>query len=149
MSSLLTELDIRAIVHDALSDILGTYTYSGGVTQPAFVADDGAYQNAGDPWPNGPEVPKVAGLEVVLEIDVDAPDFQPLMGNDYHAYRQCRVTLKQWTITSTVREASRRLVKALARSDIVGLSVGPRVPRFQRVDNIESQSFTFKYAVQS
>lgn len=147
--TLLTELDIRAIVQTALSDILGTYTYSGGVTQPAFVADDGAYQNAGDPWPNGPEVPRVTGLEVVLDIDVDAPDFTPLMGGDYFAYRLCRVTLKQWAITSTVREASRRLVRALARSDIVGLTIGPRVPRMARIDNIETQSFTFKYAVQS
>jgi hypothetical protein len=145
MSSLLTELDIRAIIATALDGLLGTYTYSNGVTEPAFKATDGSYRAKGDPWPHGPEVPKVTGLEAVLEVDIEAPDFQQLMGRDYTLDRRCRLTLKQWDITSTVRAASSAVLKALNNTRVYRLQPGPRVSRDTRIDNLETQSFTFLY----
>ena len=148
MSSLLTELDIRSIVATALTGLVGTYTYSNGVTESALKATDGAYRGAGQPWAFGPEVPKVAGLEVLIELDVEAPEYEPYMGRDYWIRRRGRVTLKQHTITSTVRTAARALVRALNRPDIVGLEIGPRVSRDSRVDNIETQTFTVLYTTE-
>lgn len=148
MSSLLTELDIRSLVATALAGMVGTYTYSNGVTEAALKATDGAYRGTGQPWAFGPEVPKVTGLEVLIELDVESPEYQPYLGSDYWIRRRARVTLKQHTITATVRPAARALVKALNRPDIVGLEIGPRVSRDSRVDNIETQSFSFLYSTE-
>jgi hypothetical protein len=145
MSSALTELDIRSAIATALTGLLGTYRYSNGATEPAFKATDGRYQAAGHPWQFGPEVPKVTGLEAVLEVDVDAPEMQQLMGKDYWIYRRCRLTLKQHDITASVRPASRALVSALNSIAVNRLTVGPRVSRDARLDNIETQAFTFLY----
>ena len=145
MSSLLTELDIRSIIATALTGMLGTYRYSNGVTEPAFKATDGRYQAPGHPWPHGPEVPKVTGLEAVLEVDVEDPDYTPLMGTDYYLYRRCRLTLKQWDITATVRAASSAVLVALNNARVYQLQPGPRVSRDSRIDNLETQSFTFLY----
>jgi hypothetical protein len=149
VSSLLTELDIRSAIATALTGQLGTYTYSNNTTEAAFKATDGAYRAAGHPWPYGPEVPKCTGLEAILEVDVDAPDMTQLLGSDYWIYRRCRLTLKQHNITSTVRTASRALVIALNALRVYQLEVGPRVSRDARVDNIETQSFTFLYPTES
>lgn len=145
MSSTITEIDIRSAIAVALTGLLGTYRYSNGTTESAFKATDGRYQAAGHPWPFGPEVPKVSGLESVLEVDVDAPELTQLMGNDYWLYRRCRLTLKQHDITASVRPASRALVPALNTLAINRLQIGPRVSRDSRLDNIETQSFSFLY----
>jgi hypothetical protein len=149
VSSTLTELDIRALMVTALTSHLGTYRYINGVTEPAFKATDGRYRAKGDPWPHGPEVPKVTGLEAVLEVDVEAPDFTPLMSRDYFLRRRCRLTLKQWDITSTVRAASSAVLVALNNARLTDIQPGPRVPRDSRVDNIETQSFTFTYTTET
>jgi hypothetical protein len=149
VSSNLTELDIRSAIATALTGLMGTYRYSNGATEPAFKATDGRYRAPGDPWPHGPEIPKVTGLEAVLEVDVDAPDMTQLMGKDFWIYRRCRLTLKQHDITNTVRTASRVLTTALNTLAVYELTVGPRVSRDSRIDNIETQSFTFKYPTES
>lgn len=148
MSSLLTELDIRGALLTALTPHLGTYTYSNGTTELAYKATDGSYQAAGQPWPFGPEVPKVTGLEAILELDVDEPDYTPLLGRDFWLYRKARLTLKQWTITSTVRPASRAVLSALNRLAVYRIRIGTRVGRDSRVDNLETQSFLFLYPVE-
>lgn len=149
MSSLLTELDIRSAIATALTGLIGTYRYSNGATEPAFKATDGAYRAAGHPWPHGPEVPKCSGLEVVLEVDVDAPEMTQLMGSDYYNYNRCRLTLKQHDITATVRPATTALRKALNDLRVYRLTQGPRVPRDSRLDNIEAQSFVFLYPTEN
>ena len=149
MSSLLTELDIRSALSTALTSHLGTYRYSNGATEPAFKATDGRYQAAGQPWPHGPEIPKVTGLEAVLEVDTDAPDFTPLMGRDYFLRRRCRLTLKQWDVTATVRAASSAVLVALNNAHLTDIQPGPRVGRDSRIDNIEAQSFTFTYTTET
>ena len=149
MSSLLTELDIRSAIATALTGLLGTYTYSNGATETAFKASDGSYRAANHPWQFGPEVPKCTGLEAVLEVDVDAPAMTQLLGADYWIYRQCRLTLKQHDITATVRTASSALVKALNVLRVYQLEIGPRVSRDVRIDNIETQTFTFLYPTES
>ena len=148
MSSLLAALEIRSLVATALTGMVGTYSYSNGATEPALKATDGAYRGAGHPWAFGPEVPKVTGLEVLIELDVDAPQMQPYMGSEYWIRRRGRVTLKQHTITATVRTAASALVKALNDARLIGLEIGPRVSRDTRIDNIETQSFTFLYSAE-
>lgn len=145
MSSTVTELDIRSAIAAALAGLLGTYTYSDNSTETAFKATDGRYQAEGQPWPFGPEVPRCSGLEAILEVDVDSPAMTQLMGAEYWIYRRCRLTLKQHDITNTVRPASRALVKALNGLAVYQLEIGPRVPRNSRLDNLETQSFTFLY----
>ena len=149
MSSNLTELDIRSAIATALAPMIGTYRYSNGQSEPAFKATDGAYRAAGHPWPHGPEVPKCSGLEAVLEVDVDEPDFTPLMGRDYSIRRRCRLTLKQWDITATVRAASSAVLVALNNARLTDIQPGPRVSRDSRIDNIETQSFTFTYTTEN
>lgn len=144
MSSTLTELDIRSAIATALAGLLGTYTYSNGATEPAFKASDGSYQAPGHPWPHGPEIPKVTGLEAVLEVDVDDPNVTQLLARDYWVYARGRLTLKQHDITSTVRVAKDVVLKVL--NDLLfTVEVGPRVSRDSRIDNIETQSLTFFY----
>ena len=145
MPSTLTELDIRSVIATALTPLLGTYRYSNRSTEPAFKATDGRYRASGDPWPHGPEVPRCTGLEAVLEVDVEAPDYTPLMGSDYWLYRRCRLTLKQHDITSTTRPASRVVLQTLNAMPVYQLEIGPRVSRDTRIDNLETQSFTFLY----
>jgi hypothetical protein len=149
VSSLLTELDIRSAIATALTPYLGTYRYSNGATEPAFKATDGSYRAAGHPWPFGPEVPKCSGLEEVLEVDVEAPAMTQLLGADYWNYNRCRLTLKQHDITSTVRPATNALRQALNNLRVYQLEIGPRVSRDARVDNIETQSFTFLYPTET
>jgi hypothetical protein len=149
VSSLLTELDVRGLIATALTGLLGTYTYSNGATESAFKATDGIYRAKGDPGPHGPEVPKVTGLEAVLEVDVEAPQFTPLMGRDYFLRRRCRLTLKQWDVTATVRTASRAVLVALNNARLTDIQPGPRVSRDSRIDNIETQSFTFTYTTEN
>lgn len=145
MSSVLSELDIRGAISAALTGLVGTYLYSNGATETAFKATDGSYQGAGHPWQFGPEVPRCTGLEVILEVDSGSPDYTPLMGRDYWLYRRCRLTLKQHDITSTVRVASRAVLKALNDLGVSRLEIGPRVDRDSRIDNLETQSFEFLY----
>jgi hypothetical protein len=125
---------------------VGTYTYSNGATEPALKATDGAYRGTGHPWAFGPEVPKVTGLEVMIELDAESPEMGQYLGNQYWLRRRAKVTLKQHTITSTVRTASRALIAALNDARFTGLEIGPRVSRDTRIDNIETQSFTFLYS---
>lgn len=145
MADTISELSIRNAIATALSGLLGTYTYTNGVTESAFKATDGAYQSADDAWPHGPEVPTVTGLEAILEVDVDSASYTPTYGRDFWMYRRCRLTLKQWTPTDTTRTAGRAVVKALNNISVFNLEVGPRVPRLPGVANIETQQIEFDY----
>jgi hypothetical protein len=146
MSYTITELSLRSIIVTALDGLLGTYTYSDGSTETAFKATDGTFQGSGHPWPYGPEVPTVTGLEAILAVDVDGPRITPLMGGDYYTYKACRLDLTQHDTTNTTRAAASAVLKALAPLPTVQIQRSLRIPRMSPVDNLEVFRCEFLYS---
>lgn len=114
---------LRETIKSVLSDLLGTYTYSGSKIQPAIKVDLGVASTS--------PAPTVKGLEVIIQPSTEIL-LKPLFG----AYEETSTTyiiLKQWDISQSILVPLNRLVATLPNiTDIM------RVPRYTELDNIES-----------
>lgn len=132
----LTVAEIRAAIADALTGLIGTYTYGNGTTATAFFATDGP--------DNRPEQPKVTGLEVVYAVEFGDLEYQRFLAREYGLRRRGRVELRQWDATGTTRPAINALVPALTA--IARIEGNPaRLPRAPALGNIETAVIDFSY----
>ena len=136
MSSYLTIIEIRSAIATALSSLVGTYTYSNGATASAFWVTEGP--------DNRPEQPNVMGIEAVLSLDTST-DYQELFGGEFATDRTATLTLYQWDVSASLRSVERTVLKALRGIPVTVTSVSPRLVRDVRLQNLESQVFTFRY----
>lgn len=136
MSSYLTVTEIRTAIASALVGIVGTYTYSNGATASAFWITEGP--------DNRPEQPHVAGVEAVLSLDT-ATDYQELLGGEFATDRAATLTLYQWDVSASLRSVERTVLKALRGVPVTVTDISPRLVRDVRLQNLESQVFTFRY----
>ncbi len=125
--------EIRATLTDALGELLGTYTFSGGVPTPAIRADDGS-----NPYV---EEPTVTGLEVVIVRGAEIP-LTPILANCWQHSVSTLIVLKQWDISRNALEEFDLCWRAIAR---LGLqpSQPVRTVRTTRLDNIETIRFSY------
>lgn len=136
MSNYLTVTEIRTAIAAALTDVVGTYTYSNGATAQAFWVTEGQ--------DNRPEQPNVTGLEAVLSLDT-ATDYQELLGGEFATDRTATLTLYQWDVSASLRSAERTVLRALRGIPVTVTDVSPRLVRDVRLQNLESQVFRFRY----
>lgn len=132
-----TPLTIRNAILSAISDQLGTYTFSSGATQDAFQATD-----SDSPFP---EEPKVSGLEAIYRVEPAGPEYTRLLSRQYALRRQGAITLKQWDITATTRSAIDALIPALTQIPVRIEGNPVRVPRSAVLNNIETATINFSY----
>ena len=136
MSSYLTITEIRTAIALALVGIVGTYTYSNGATASAFWVTEGN--------DNRPEQPNVTGVEAVLSLDT-ATEYQELLGGEFATDRTATLTLYQWDVSASLRSVERTVLKALRGIPVTVTNISPRLVRDVRLQNLESQVFTFRY----
>jgi hypothetical protein len=136
VSSFLTYTKIRTDIATALTDVIGTYTYSNGATSPAFWVTEGV--------DNRPEQPRVTGIEAVLSLDTST-EYQELFGGEFATIRTATLNLYQWDVTASLRSVERVVLKALRNIPVRVSSVSPRLVRDVRLQNLESQVFVFAY----
>ena len=136
MSSYLTITEIRTAIALALVGIVGTYTYSNGATASAFWVTEGN--------DNRPEQPNVTGVEAVLSLDT-ATEYQELLGGEFATDRTATLTLYQWDVSASLRSVERTVLKALRGIPVTVTDISPRLVRDVRLQNLESQVFTFRY----
>lgn len=136
MSSYLTITEIRTAIASALVGIVGTYTYSNGATASAFWITEGP--------DNRPEQPNVTGVEAVLSLDT-ATEYQELLGEEFATDRTATLTLYQWDVSASLRSVERTVLKALRGIPVTVTDISPRLVRDVRLQNLESQVFTFRY----
>lgn len=127
---------VRAILTDALSGELGTFTTQGGAVIPAIQVDDGTEGLVQD-WESR------TGLVVTIIVDFNIP-FTQLLGNKGLATEGGIVVLEQHTPGEPVLEATQRAMMAL-KKNYINLSVSPPsgTRSRQRLDAIASMSFSF------
>ena len=129
MTEYLPELRTQIIAALTPDSLLGTYTFPTGTTPAIKVEGIDREEDA-------ETGPRVTGLEVVIEADVD------FLSNRIHegmeVERRARVTLKAWTgNTIAAREALCRLPRLIR--------VGDRVPVSKGLGNIETQTLLFAF----
>lgn len=127
---------LRNAITTALSDQLGTYTFSGNQTTPAVRLDDGS-----DPYD---EEPSVEGLEVVIVTNPEV-SISMLMGG-YQQTFSALIVLKQWDIEQTTLAAMTALMPYLNAEDNLQIGAIQRVPRKIKRDNIETLSIQVSQA---
>jgi hypothetical protein len=136
MASFLTTTQIRTDIATALSEVLGTYTYSNGATAPAYWVTEGVDTR--------PEQPRVTGIEAVLSLDTST-EYQELLGGEFATDRTATLTLYQWDVSASLRSVERIVLKALRGIPVRVSSISPRIVRDVRLQNLESQVFIFAY----
>jgi len=108
---------------------IGTYSYSGGFTEPAFSVEQNLENKR-------TERPKVTGLEIVLEPNVKVNRMG--YASSYHERQYSRVTLKQWDITLRAYGDAMFLVDRLDNVECSSIKV---MPRYAQIDNLDQVSF--------
>ncbi|HEY9697013.1 MAG TPA: hypothetical protein V6D10_07105 [Trichocoleus sp.] len=134
---MITPEEIRDTLQEALSNELGSYTFSGGQTTPAIRIEDGS-----NPYP---EEPKVSGLEIVIQPSIDIPVKYVLDG--YQQTFAHLIALKQWDIEKTALGYLDTVMDTIGQFAELKVDRVNRQMRLAGLDNIETLSFVVSETV--
>jgi len=132
MTQIVTLSQTEQINADSILTVLagriGTYTYNGGFVEDAFKVEQNTEKSV--------ERPKVSGLEVVLEPNVDVKRTD--LNTSVMERQYSRVTLKQWDLGLRALEDAQYLYDRLDNVECSSIEI---LPRNEQIDNLDQVSF--------
>jgi hypothetical protein len=129
-------LELRSRLETALSEELGTYTFTNGTITPAMSVD---YGNASYP----PAGTAIDGLECVLIFRPEVP-LRPFMGGAYEETYAVQIFLKQWNASKDTLVALGLILDAIGIFPDIALQSNSirRVIPLSQLGNIETLQMT-------
>lgn len=136
MVQTIDHIALKTLISNTLSSVLGTYTFSNGVTTPAIWVE-------GVPNTAGEKPLQAEGLEVVIVINTDT-DYTPWLAGEYESSQISEIILKQWDATKDTNVARNLLLETPAIQKLI-TAIQPRVLPFADFGNIEQQTILLRH----